>query len=317
MIHFIVDSVVGDPATYVHGLIERCAVAEGRKANATPEHIEAQAANALALVGKLTVPLVEAARFPPATSEQLAEVEKFKRKARMALAQEVPLAKDEVVEEEFYSMLNAPFLNLPVNTSALRRKTNQATLYYFFEHVQVVQADLVLNAKRTPGRERAAMITATALSEDGWNPADLAKGLGMGLVNGALGTIGALIFNSIFPPGTPSYFGEVYKQMTKIFKQQLASNEVDKINGRVNGVKLWVQNTYTPRKLQPAGRPALHRSDRDPDGGFVQEVRDVGIPSYRVHASGPGSGAGVSRSRREGPIEVVLRHDGKESCVNL
>lgn len=202
-------------------------------------------------MGTLAVPMLQEAEYPPTTPEQRAQIEVFKRKARMALSQEFPLAKDEVVQDEFYSPLKAPFLDLPPNTAALRRKTNQAVLYYFFDHVEVVEADLVLKQTRSPSTNGVEVRRTTVLlAEDPWSAGNLAKGLAGGLVNGVLGTIGALIFNSIFPPGVPSYFGEVYKEITRIFRQELATDEVNKINGRVNGVKQWVQNTYTPRKQQ-------------------------------------------------------------------
>jgi hypothetical protein len=72
-----------------------------------------------------------------------------------------------------------------------------------------------------------------------------------------MGTIGGIIFEAIFPPGVPDYFGEVLKEIRSIVGQELSRETIDKINGRINGVVLWTQNTYRPRKQSGAPREDL------------------------------------------------------------
>lgn len=71
--------------------------------------------------------------------------------------------------------------------------------------------------------------------------------------------IGALIIGSIFPSGgLPSYFTEVYAEITRIVNQALTQNDIDEIDGQLNGVIAYVQNTYSVFKGDPkTPRPTL------------------------------------------------------------
>lgn len=76
----------------------------------------------------------------------------------------------------------------------------------------------------------------------------IAQNIGVGLLKGIAGNVGALIFDSIFPPGAPSYFGQVYEEITKIIHQEITQNTIDTLNGTINGLKDWIVGTYTQRR---------------------------------------------------------------------
>ncbi len=70
--------------------------------------------------------LAHAEDLYPLIPDQQAEVEARKRCALMTLARQSPLTEEEVIVEDFFSYLVAPFRDVPVNTPVLRRTTNLA-----------------------------------------------------------------------------------------------------------------------------------------------------------------------------------------------
>jgi hypothetical protein len=71
------------------------------------------------------------------------------------------------------------------------------------------------------------------------------------------GPFGALIMSSIFPSGgLPSYFNQVYQQIRQIVREEITQDDIDLINGKVNGIQNWIATTYTSLKLDPARTPS-------------------------------------------------------------
>jgi hypothetical protein len=63
---------------------------------------------------------------------------------------------------------------------------------------------------------------------------------------------GALIMGVIFPSGgLPSYFDQVYAEITKFVKQEVTADTIATIDGKVNGTQQYVRDTYTPLKNDP------------------------------------------------------------------
>ena len=85
--------------------------------------------------------------------------------------------------------------------------------------------------------------------------ASIAITLANGLLSGIAGKVGALIFDKVFPPGVPSYFSQVYDEIRKIVRQEITQNSIDEVDGEINGLKNWVENTYTPRRESQPGIP--------------------------------------------------------------
>jgi len=208
--------------------------------------IEAKAGSIIGSPGENPVPVALADSFYTITPEQQAEIEARKRCALSTLLRESPLLDGETVQEDFFTFLARPFGDLPSETAVLRRTTNKAEIFYLFDDVQVVKGDLQF-VERVPDQLDQPVL---ALSEP-ITVKSIAKTLGEGLLSGFAGSVAALIFDAIFPPGMPDYFGEVFKEIRSIVKEELTLDAMAKINGRVNGVVAWSKNTYRPRKAAP------------------------------------------------------------------
>ena len=149
----------------------------------------------------------------------------------------------EIVEEEKFTYLEMPFKGLPKYTGVLFCRTDQAeysliTVDYLFGPYQIRKE---LNCHEAVFYQATEIQVTEIVS-------DIAKSLATGLVSGITGKIGVLIFNEIFPPGIPSYFEEVYKEIEIIINKELTQNTIDEINGQINGLKDWVAITYTNAK---------------------------------------------------------------------
>ena len=57
----------------------------------------------------------------------------------------------------------------------------------------------------------------------------------------------------------PNYFDEVYKTISKIVGRTIDQKEIDEINGRINGLRNWVNNVYLPRL--EASRPNVDKRE--------------------------------------------------------
>jgi hypothetical protein len=202
------------------------------------------------------VPIAQANEHHATTPEQEAAIDARQRCALANLWRQSPLVEGETVQEDFFTFLKEPFDNLPAKTAVLRRTTNAAEIYYIFDDVMIENGELNFI-------ERAALLPepemAMAMAFDADSVKKLAKKLGGGLLDGIMGTIGGMIFEAIFPPGVPDYFGEVLKEIRNIVGEELTRSTVDTINGRINGVVAWSNNTYRPRKQSGVSRKELAR----------------------------------------------------------
>jgi hypothetical protein len=191
-----------------------------------------------------SISIAEEKDFPLLKPEQNSAIEARKRCALKDIEKKYPLLSGEVVQADFFTFLKSPYNELPINTPVLKRVTNMAETYYLFEGLKIVDGTIEISytTKPTYTTFEAAPIKSVTV--------EIAKNLAGGLVSGIGDKIGALIFDAIFPPGVPSYFDEVYREIRKIVKEEVVSNTIDIINGRINGTQQWVATVYTPRKNQ-------------------------------------------------------------------
>ena len=223
------------------------------------DHFDKQIAKVINNQLGVSVPIAQPDAFYKITSQQEAEIEARKRCVLATLLRESPLLEGETVQEDLFTFLQGPFDTLKPNTVVLRRTTNMSEAFYILDDVQVVDGNLVFiepaPVPRTAVSDASRVVRASARIK--FDAMSIAKRLGGGLVDGIAGTIGGLIFEAIFPPGVPDYFDDVYKEIRNIVKQELTSALIDNINGRINGVVAWTQNTYKPRKESGASRKDL------------------------------------------------------------
>lgn len=88
---------------------------------------------------------------------------------------------------------------------------------------------------------------------DGNTTSEIAKLLSEALIGEVVPPpFGALIIGLIFPSGgLPSYFDQVYAEISKIVNQTVTANTIATIDGKVNGTRQYVRDTYTPLKSDP------------------------------------------------------------------
>ncbi|MGC5703035.1 hypothetical protein J4P02_22780 [Pseudomonas sp. NFXW11] len=234
--------------------------------------------NVVENLSNVKLPIASAEEFYEFTPNQLIEIMERKRSALIILEQKFPLIEGEIIEEDFFSYLIEQFGDLPVNTPILRRKTNYSNHCYIFSDLQLNGGGLELLSPAFP--EDTVEIQLNASSDKA--ATNIAQSLGNGLVSGFGGKIGALMFDSIFPPGVPNYFDQVYEQIKKIVNQEVTANTIDQINGRINGMQAWAKNTYAPRKMQGiASRKSLF-DDVTPYVNllYTEAVQTLMLPRY-------------------------------------
>ena len=176
------------------------------------------------------------------------KVECFFRAAEKGL--KAALQENETVELERFTYLETPFKSFPKYTPVFLRRTNLAE-YCLIVTGYIVRCSQAKNQDQTQqGSElifyKVPTPTPSAMTRGGIT--SIAKSLAQGLLSGAAGRVGVLIFDAIFPPGMPDYFDAVYAEIEKIVHQDLTENTIAEVNGQVNGLKNWVATTYTNAK---------------------------------------------------------------------
>lgn len=247
-----------DPDAYVFDrLSASCQAQFDVPLRPTDATVRRLAEGAVADLGKSTISIAQPEAFMALTEGQAAQADVRKRCALALLEREAPLIAGERILDDRFSYLTAPHAGLRTGTAVLRRTTNYAELIFLFDDICVAGGDLIF---RPRARARRTPFEAPVIDEAAGAPrvGQIARDLASGLVSGVGGQIGALIFDAILPSGVPSYFDAVYVEITKIVKRQLTANTIDIINGRLNGTRAWLANTYAPRKRQ---QPPIPRKD--------------------------------------------------------
>lgn len=201
------------------------------------------------------LPVVEAPDQPIPSSAQREVINQRISCALKELESESPLESGERIEDDFFSYLSLSYAGLPAGTPVLRRRTDRAEIYYAFNQLQIVRtAELV--PVLPPVFQPTDVSAPLAIRMGGAiDMRDLFQNLASGVASGIGSKIGALIFDAIFPPGVPSYFDEVYAEISKIIKAELTQNTIDTINGELNGTVRWIRNTYQNLKLADSPPP--------------------------------------------------------------
>lgn len=173
------------------------------------------------------------------------KIECFFRSAKKGLSS--VLRENEKVELERFTYLEMPFESFPKYTPVFLRRTNLAEFFlvvngYLVKVSQNSQKGSQLIYYQAPA-ERSVLTHGTLRLL-----LTIAKQLASALLKGVGANVGALIFNNIFPSGTPDYFDEVYKEIEKIVHEEITDNTIHEVNGHINGIKAWVAITYANAK---------------------------------------------------------------------
>lgn len=194
-----------------------------------------------------TLTIAAADALPNVHAQQREIIGRFIQCALNYIEKDYPLLEGEKVESDFASFLTEPFNKFPASTAVIKRKTNMAENYYLISNVMVddkgnlYKREFASPPSLTPRKLKldASSLATTAASK-----------LVSGLAGAIGGAIGSYIFESLFPPGVPQYFDQVYAEITKIVDQRLQENSITKINGAINTVKERIVTEYTPAKKQ-------------------------------------------------------------------
>lgn len=214
------------------------------------------------------VPLVAEDALPRLHGPQRELLDRFVRCVVGRIEERYPLLPGERVEHDAPTLLASELHGFAAGTAVIRRTTNMAVLAYVIGNVAV------------DGRGHVKRVTRPALAAHRppdatpgpWSPAghpgplwlggpapslgsmvgSAASWVGGQLASGLVSAVGGAIMNGlleqIFPPGVPSYFDEVYKQMARIVGQEIDAASVASIDSAINGVRQHLANEYRPAR---------------------------------------------------------------------
>ncbi len=194
----------------------------------------------------------------PETVKNAKAILKKYAKALKCMIEEVndvaPLAKGEKVKKDgdVPAYLKESWRGFPANTVVLERSTNEATLYFIYEHLRLEDGELVeipLSEEIRLYNDFAYAAAATGLN---WaaGAQSLAKGLA-GLAPPPLNVIGAALLDLVFPSSNSINWDSVYQQFQQIVTQSLTQQTLDETRAKIGGVISWLNTQYLILKNDP------------------------------------------------------------------
>ncbi len=167
-----------------------------------------------------------------------------------------PLLTNEIIMNDFVSVLKEDFEEIPAGTVVLERTTNFAVLYFVVLNLRIEgdSAKPIAQEVEIEEEEREAVTELFAVSSEDITAGGVVKFIASNFASGMVSAVGGAIVNAIldeiFPPGVPSYFDEVYAEISKIVGQRIQQSKIDSINGAINNVVQKVNNEYLPAREQ-------------------------------------------------------------------
>ncbi len=241
-----------DKAGYIKAKLTAASIAfPGRTDAASSDEINNAAEKMLSKMGTAEVPIfLYNSMKDHATAEQIAKIKLRMRCANQTLAKNSPLLDGETIQDDFFTYLTGPYFDIPAGSAVLRRTTNMAELYYVFEELEV--SDGNVSFKKADVQHKALVCNdSNSMIVNLFEK--LAEGL-LGTFGGKAGEIGASVLGSVFDQvvgdQVPSYFDQVYKEISQIVQQIVDQNTIDQVNGIINGLQQWIRSSYIPRKNQ-------------------------------------------------------------------
>jgi hypothetical protein len=286
-VYFIITDVhTSSRETYITDKVRLIALSVlGEDSVSGTDFVQRQAKALLGSSDRPSIALMDEHEFYAVDQRQEAEIDVAKRCALMELVHSAPLVEGEEIVEDFFTYLKEPFQDFSRNTGVLRRRTNMADLLYIFDHVQILDGNIAYRQIK-PG-ESVSEAVPTGVPVLTSKIGDLVKDL-LGKAAGAGGgKIGAMIFNlvikEIFGTDDNAKFIEAVQQ---VVREEIESDQIDKINGRVQGTIQYLTNEYQVRKSKsdlskPQERRELLESLSQYSQNFYTEVMGVlELPRY-------------------------------------
>ena len=149
------------------------------------------------------------------------------KRIERAINEGYPLLENETMDPDgvFSSFLSADYLDYPVGTVAVRRRTSFGELVFIDTRFVVRDAAITDTA---PPAEAVQLRLATAAFTWGGLALDITKSLASSIASG----IGSSIFEKLFPPGVPAYFDQVYSEFEKIVQGVINETKRRELSGK-------------------------------------------------------------------------------------
>ncbi len=165
-----------------------------------------------------------------------------------------PLAKGEKVKKngDIPGFLSKEWRGFAANTVVLKRSTNEATLYFIYEHLRLEDGLLIEIPLSEEMRLYSDFTFAVAAAGPDWaaGAKTLAKGLA-GLAPPPLNVIGAALLDLVFPSSNSINWDAVYQQFQQIVTQSLTQQTLDETRAKIGGVISWLNTQYLILKADP------------------------------------------------------------------
>lgn len=193
--------------------------------------------------------VVDIAQLPELATQHRKHIDGLIACLQGRLDRDYPNLPGEQTESDAATILREPYIGTPAGTAVVRRQTNMATLYFVLTDVHATpDGKLTLQQPTLPGASGPPL----RLRASGWTAKSVAAGAAKAFASGMVGAIGGAIMGAlldqIFPPGVPSYFDEVYAEISRIVKRELDQQTIREINGALNTLAERLSTEYRPAR---------------------------------------------------------------------
>jgi hypothetical protein len=214
------------------------------KAPADYRNNDPDAADKIADNQNLSIEICAEENLPKLHAQQREAIDGFVRCAMTYAEKLHPLLPGETVQREYASFLTQSFDHVPISAAVIKRQTNMADLYFIISNVMVDNnGDLF---RRMPAE---GLRLKGGLKLDYKSLASkAASSLASSIASKIGGAIAGWMIEGLFPPGVPSYFDEVYTEISKLIGKGLQENNITTINGAINSIKDHLITEYEPAR---------------------------------------------------------------------
>jgi hypothetical protein len=243
---FIFLSVNGDAQLYISEKLQAIINTADGSSRLLDTPASQMVENALTHIQRSQPAIAAAENFYKVSAKQRMLLDVAERCAIQEVAESMPLLLGEEIQSDFFSYLTAPYDDIPANTPVLLRKTNVSEILFVFEMVKLSEGDII----HIPGEEaplQKAIAASLGFSYEitgkmikGW-----LKSAAGSVASGALSKLGTVIINAVLK----ELLGiddtqQMIDEITRIIKEEVESNEMAKMEGRVSGTLQFFMGEY-------------------------------------------------------------------------
>lgn len=246
--HFFFGSISTTPKQeYVEQKITATARAlESEEQPFTREFIEQQVRAVENIDMASSFALAKESDFYTLESDQERLVDISKHCAIKSLVHTAPLLENERIVEDFFTYLVEPFEQFGAGTAVLVRRTNLAEMYYVFDGITIDTEGIAYAAMEQVPEAGVEVMFRGAID-------DKVKEIIAGLLSKAAGAAAAKLGVFIMNIVLKELFGhednkELIERIQGVVRDEIQSNEIDKINGLIKGTIQFLTYEYRLRK---------------------------------------------------------------------